>query len=258
VGRRGRGLGEFVNPGAIAIGPRGDIFIADITRRVQVFRKAAGGYLPVRSFRLEFAARDMCMIGSELFVHARAAASDDLIYAVDTAGHQTRSFGLLYRSPNRLINAFLPAGKIACAEREGIILYAPLGGVGELRGYSTKGQLLWVSTIKGYEPFDYVQPAGDVHKYGLILPKGGYHGVVSITYHPAGFFVVQVARYSGAIEGGGSKIERVYTFVVSARDGSGISLGDSVPPISALDRKTVLSLRNASYPTIEVRHLDGY
>ena len=256
LGRSGRGAGEYSDPRAISVSPTGDVFVGEVGRRLHVFKPRQAGHPTVRTFDADVAIQDMCFLGKTLFVHARPQEKNDLLYEVDSLGKVRKSFGELYRSPNRILNIEIARGAISCAVKEGVILYSPTAAVAELRAYGAEGTLRWVSAIRGYRSIEMLQPAGKPQNSRIRVPDGGAHRLERVVYHPDGFFVLQFSLVTMQSIRDGKGYVGLTTLIVSALDGSGVSIGDNLPLIAAIDNDVVWFVRNDSPPSLAAHRLD--
>lgn len=250
LGRSGRGPGEYVEPRAVALSPRGHVFIGDLTRRLLAYRRGPTGEIAGTSSSTEIAIEDLCVMGTEIMTHARSMTRKELVFVLDTNGKMLRSFGELYRSPNVRINTEIARGRIACAPREGIVLYVPNGSIPEVRGYEPSGRLRWVTSVSGFAPVDMIQPSGRPQAIRVSAPAGGFHRVHSVIYDGEGNFILQIAFNSAQTARRRHGFDTLYTFVLSAADGRGLMLSDDLPTIGALRRDFSITIDNGVQPVV--------
>src|SRR5690606_31962436 len=112
-------------------------------RRLNVFSRVGSGYRIRRSLRVDVAIRDMCFLGATLVAHAPATTDSHALAVLDTTGQVSSRFGPVYRSPNGLVNYTFAQGRIACDLDNGLIVYGPRAGIGEVRSYRRDGSPVW-------------------------------------------------------------------------------------------------------------------
>jgi hypothetical protein len=253
LGRAGRGPGEFFNPLSVAVDPEGRIYVADLAHAIQVFGPGPEGYRYLRTIQIEIAANAMCFLDTLLVVQGAHFGQDTILHVYDRTGRVLRSFGTLYRSPNRMLNYQFGAGRIACDPQRELVLYAPGGVIGEVRAYRTDGTLVWRTAMTGYR----VNRIEDYGDGGSRVTRGpdGVHSVHAFVLLPGRGLLVQLAfRTEEALR---DKIEftTLLTFLLDPATGRPRPLGTALPPVFAATAREAVLAFNDPVPRFEVRGL---
>lgn len=251
LGRAGRGPGEFTEPMAIALGRLNEVYVADAARRLLLFRPAGAGYRST-TIPLDFSPRDLCLLRGKLIVHGISLRTGSVLFAFDSANAVERTFGEIYRSPNNAINRELSQGKVACNDKVGVILFAPVTNLFELRAYQPDGKLRWISAVDGLTPIELAEVVGRAGSKLIRAPKEGFHRIHSAVAYPPNHFVVQIAFEAWADRPTRPEQRALYTLLIDARDGRGVFVGDSIPPIVAASDRAIIVMRNDPFPRLEV------
>lgn len=256
LGREGRGPGEFFHPVSLAVDDAGRIYVGDLARAIQVFGPSPSGYRYERTMQLvEIAARSMCFLDSLLVVQGSALGQEPILHVYDPSGRRLRSFGALYRSPNRLLNAQFAEGPIACDRQRGLVLYAPGGVIGEVRAYRTDGTLVWRTALTGY----HISRIEDYGSGGARVSRGpdGVHSVHAFVLLTGRGLLVQVAFRTEQALRDQIPFTTLQSFLLDPAAGRPLPLGTVLPPIFAASANDVALAFNDPVPRFEVRGLLG-
>lgn len=253
LGRAGRGPGEFSDPLSLAADTDGRLYVADLAHAIQVFAPGPAGYRYERTLHIEVAARGMCFLNGRLVVQGMKFGEDPILRAYDRSGRVVRSFGTLYRSPNRLLNYQFSEGRIACDAQRGLILYAPYDVVGEVRAYRADGTAVWRTLLTGYKVNRIEDYQGGVRVSGA----EGVHSVHTFTLLPGRGLLVQVAFQSEQALRDRIQFTTLHSFLFDPATGRPLPLGDALPPIVAAEGRNVVLAFDDPVPRFEVRTLQG-
>jgi hypothetical protein len=250
LGRAGRGPGEFTDPLSLAVDAEGRIYVADLAHAIQVFAPEPSGYRYLRTLRIEISANAMCFLDTLLVVQGARFGRDTILHVYDRSGHVLRSFGVLYRSPNQLVNYQFGAGRITCDGQRGLVLYAPGGAIGEVRAYRTDGTLVWRTTVTDYRINRIVDERGGT---GVHVSPDGVHSIHALTLLPGRGLLVQVAFRTPEALRVQVPFTTLHSFLLDPSIGRPVPLGTVLPPIFAARAGDVALAFNDPFPRFEVR-----
>ncbi len=244
-GRPGQGPGEFRGPRSLAVDASGRVYVGDISRQIHVFEPEPSGLQYRESLRTNVAPVDMCVLGNRLYVHGINLEENKIIHEYDLNGTHHSSFGAVYNSPNPLVNYQLSQGRIACSAADGMIVYVMGGGPGDVRGYTSTGDLKWLSLISDYQSIDYVETAtGD----RVTVPENGFHHLQYLTMGPTGNLVLQLAFVTRESREAKDEFASLHTFLFAPGSGRGMYVGDFLPTIMAAGGSSYIAVEHDPYP----------
>jgi hypothetical protein len=252
-GRLGTSAGEFARPLSMVMDSAGRLYVGDLSGRILVFKSIGGHYQLDRTLQVNVAPRDMCLLDGKLYLHGLSRDPELVIHVYDLGGRRLGSFGKVYKSPNTLINATLLDGHIACDPEDGLVFYAPKGGLGEIRAYDTRGREVWLTTIHGYRSSDIIETASG---FSVSLPESGYNWIHELTYFRGKGLLIQVAFALRADRMQGRDYRVLHTFLLSTKTGLGTFVSDSIWPIVSISPPYLVSSNIDPFPTIRVARLD--
>lgn len=255
LGRAGRGPGEFSDPLSLAVDAEGRIYVADLAHTIQVFGPGPSGYRYLRTIRIEISANAMCFLDTLLVVQGARYGHDTILHVYDRSGHVLRSFGALYRSPNRQMNYFFGAGRIACDEQRGLVLYAPSGVIGEVWAYRADGSLACRTTMAGYRVNRIEDPGNGGMQ--VTLSRDGIHSVHVFELVPGRGLLVQIAFRTREALQHQVPFTTLHSFLLDPATGRPLPLGTVLPPIFAVRAGDAVLAFNDPFPRFEVRALQG-
>jgi hypothetical protein len=254
LGRAGRGPGEFSDPLSLAVDAEGRLYVADLAHTIQVFGPSPSGYRYLRTIRIEISANAMCFLDTLLVVQGARFGQDTLLHVYDRSGHLLRSFGVLYRSPNQMVNYQFGAGRIACDGERGLVFYAPGGVIGEVRAYRTDGSLVWRTAVAGYRVNRIVDERGGTR---VDVSLEGVHSIHALTLVPGRGLLVQVAFRTLEALRDRVPFTTLHSFLLDPATGRPVPLGTVLPPIFAARAGDVALAFNDPFPRFEVRGVQG-
>ncbi len=249
VGGRGKGPGEFAGPTSIAVDGKQRLYVGDMTRVVHVFDWSDGRLKYKRMFRLRVEPRDMCFMRGHLLVHGLTLEDNRLIHVYDRDGSYERSFAVLYDSGNGLVDYKLSLGRIACLQSEGTVVYAPISVIPEIRGYSIRGDLLWVTRVLDYKPILFEEMPGGSR---ITVPGRGYHRILSLVSGGGGCLVLQIAFLSREGWQARREFTELYSFELAPASGTASSVHGINSPIRAISRSYYVSSTEDPYPRLVI------
>lgn len=252
AGGPGRGPGEFIAPLSLAVGPSGRIYAGDLGRSIHVFELEGDSLRYAETYSLPIAPKDLCRLENILVVHGASLEVQELLHVLDLDGEHLRSFGAVYESNNPAVRQRLSQGEIACLPAEESVLYAPGGVIAEIRAYTKRGDVRWITKVDGYRPVGFVELAGG--GWRVTIPRAGFHRMGGLVPAPAGEVVLQVAFVTreNTDSGVASAYERMFTFALDGATGEGALIDDALPLIGALDAETVVSVLPGPVPEITI------
>lgn len=252
-GRPGGGPMEFRSPEALERDRAGRLLVADRHNRIKVFESQGGSYVYARSIEVPLVPEDFCLLGDQVVV--QGVADDGFIHLYNGSGAHLRSFGRLYSSRNWLVRNQLSDGPIACVPEAGTVVtmfkYLPV-----VHGYGADGKLRWVSRLADFRPIRIVEGVSPRGQPRVTFDGGAPHDVAeSLAAAPGGLVVVQTARITPESVRANREYAELRTYVLSARTGEGVYVGNHLPRISAVDAARVLAGVNDPFPQVRILSL---
>lgn len=250
LGRAGRGPGEFSDPLSLAVDSRGALHVGDLRHSIQVFSHSTSGYRLERTLQVDVAVRGLCLLDSVMVIHGMQLRSASILHVYDRLGTRLRSFGVLYQSPNALVNHEFGAGRIACDSATGFVFYVPGGAIGEVRAYRLDGSLVWRTVLSGYRVNRIEDYRGGIR---IATNQAGVNFVRALTLLPGRGLLVQIAYRSAQALREGVDYTSLTSVLLDHVTGRPSALGTSLPPIVAATRGEVVLGYDDPAPRFEVR-----
>lgn len=230
IGGPGKGPGEFSIPRAMTADPSERIYVADEDRRIQRFRRAAGGWVYDTTLATQFFPADACFSGADLFVLGVFPGKSEVIHRLTQDGRPIGSFAIPYRTDEPTVRYLLNDGALACGE-DGV--YLALKYLPEVHRYSKDGELVWVARLERYEPLLVLQaPDGSVIS-GMDPDRGAVHELLSFVPFDSASLLLQLALQDRTSRQERRPYAAVETYVLSRQSGSGSYLGTGWPQVVA-------------------------
>jgi hypothetical protein len=253
IGRPGPGPGEFLHARALHVVDSTRVLVSDVGRRLHDFELGRSEARLRGSRQLTFVAEAACSLDRSLLLHARPTAVPHVFFLLNDSLRVQKSFGEVYRSPTRAVDAEILRGRVACASRESTLLYAPSSVLGELRAFDSKGTPRWTVVISDFTPIEMTERLGERRSVTVRVPESGYHRLHRLNYHPSGHFIAQYAFTTRADAIARKDYTRLYTLQIRAMDGRVSSLGEGVLPIAAISPSGAVAVsQNDPFPSVTV------
>lgn len=261
-GREGEGPGEFQYPAHLDLFGDETLIVAGRSGRVQFFESSGKTYERVGGFTVEFTPEDVCLLENTLYLHgALAEQADQSIHVYSRDGTRQRSFGPVYQSESEFIRQQISDGTVACDASTGTVVfaftYSPL-----LYGYSSEGDLQWTSRIRPFDPMPNEQGVSDQGTTSLLhRTEPGTHLMSGLIDVPGRGVIAQKTEFPP--EDTDRAAAPVYTYVISASDGTGSYVGKAeaggtaAGPITHVTLGHLLSARRAPFPKVDVYDAAG-
>ncbi len=253
VGRPGAGPGDLRAPSVLTVAHDRRLYVADRPTHIHVFDRIGGKYRFQRTVSIDVTTSDMCVMGDTLFVQGVKFGRNVILHKFDRDLHHVASFGSVYESGNAMVDWQTSSGRITCAEREQIVVYAPTSLLGEVRGFGTDGRLVWVTRLEGFRPIEvFVRPDGGRR---VTVPEQGYNRVRSVVYSGPDDVIVQVAYETRESQAAKKEFEQLVTIHLNPRSGQGSVLSRDFPLISKITSSLLVSQREDPFPSVGVQLL---
>lgn len=252
IGRSGEGPGEFRSPVALASdGAR--LYVLD-ARGLQIheYAVAEGDLEFVRSRRLPFTPRDLCVLEGRLYV--AMLHEGNTLHELSPEGEILRSFGepyLVTEVPpgpvGTILQEIMSVGFIACAEEARLVITLGFNGP-EVRAYSAEGELRWATTLSGHST---IRPRATNRGTVALEPDprtGGVHETVGLaTTHDR-----VLAQLVLTVAGTGDEERPVDTRVLSLATGEEVGETRELPRTTSVREGRYYAYRNDPYPQVVV------
>lgn len=255
VGRAGVGPGEFRYPAAIHLGGNGQLAAFDGLGRVTSYNITQNGIQYASDFGVDGTIFDGCIMNGLVYVHGMFLDQSQVIRVYTLHGTPVTSFAEIYPVPNRLIQAQLSRGKIACVEASGLVLVASLA-LPEVRAYDRNGTLMWWAAVQGFQPIELVQ----LRSGGSLLrvpPRGAHSTVALVASQDGSEVVLQVLFAHPNAPGQAAQSGRLQTFLIRGKEHGVTYLGDHVPRILHWSSRHVLTGETDSIPVVTLVRSNG-
>ena len=254
LGRRGQGPGEFRAPHSVLVTPSGEIWIADMQRRLTVFGPSSAGYKLARTIPTsEIGIRSMCLLGDELIANGVTMGDPYAIRVLDSQARTVRSFAKLYSSPNAMVNVQFSEGFIACDSTNDLIILASSAALGEIRAYRRDGQPVWRVVLEDVRTNVITDSEGG----GVRVQQSpnGAHALVSLNVVPQIGVVVQYGFRSAAQMAAKEGASDLITIIIDSRTGAAAISPTVLPRIGAVYGTRAIVFLEDPAPRLEIREL---
>lgn len=246
LGRPGGGPGEFRDPQGVDATHDGLVFVFDAFGRVTVFRSQPDSLYLFRTFEVGFRVYDGCVMQDHVFLHGADDADPSAIRKHTLDGRPVSSFGVAYKTDNPVVARQLSRGRIACVEREGLVLWAPTL-LPELHVYTAAGRLNWVVDLLGLRPIDLFEiPSGS----GMRIPDGGYHAAASVVADDALPLAFLSIAHLERDSTGRRRTTEFLTVLLCVPERKALSLGSVLPRIVASQAGNAFVAHSLPYPHV--------
>ncbi len=244
----GGGDGSLSLPAAMLLGSDDRLYVLDPRlQRVVSFTKTSHGMAASGSFRLDFAAHDMCTIGSRLYL--LGLREGHLIHSFTAGGRLVASFGAAEKPRHRILGPTLARGRLECIEKSRLIILQPQFS-GAVLAFSVRGTQVWTTELRGYRKMVIGEkPDGSVT---FAAPtRGVYHQPRAMLYLAPSYVAVQLGEYSATSR---SKREhrRLDTRLLDMRTGRELSSQTGLPILLAADSSRVWGMSTRTSRNVAV------
>lgn len=247
VGRLGSGPGEFRAAKALAITAQGVLFVADAPRRVHIFSDGADGFRYVRSAAIPMDPVDMCVMGEGLYMQGMSMTDSVVLHAFNLQVQPQRSFGVVYRSGEAVIDYQAGQGRLACVPSSDLLIMTPLSLLGEIRAYSADGTPRWVTRVDGMRPIGY---SSNGNSFTATVPEDGYHRFRAIVPDGNGHVWIQISEETAAGRRAFREYDKLYTLLVDVTSGSGFVASHSAPLLLRARASMTASCTEDPFPQV--------
>ena len=233
--------------------PNGEIWVADMQRRLTVFAPSADGYRLARTVPTEIGIRTMCFLGDELVVNGISLSDPYAIRVLDESARPIRAFGRIYQSPNAFVNYQFTEGLVACDSSNDIIVYASPATVGEVRAYRRDGRAVWRTVLEDVRTNVISETEGGGVK--VELSPNGAHSLLSLNVVPGIGILLQYDFRTPAQMAAREPAGEILTIVLDPKTGAAALSSVSWPRLGAVSGNRALALFEDPAPRIEIREL---
>jgi len=230
------------------------LLVADLTRQIHVFKPVADSFEYVRSIGIGVSAQGMCVLGGTVVVHGLLLERPEALHEFTLEGVLLRTFGVVYKSPSPIINYTLSKSRLACNAGRGLIILAPIGGIGEVYAFDTLGSRVWATKVNGFRPTDLIEVANG---YGVQIPETGFHSIRAVVLLNERDLLVQVAFKTRESTVRADEFAALHSFILSSLDGRGRYLGAWLPPVGAAGSGYRIAVSADPYPSIALDSVLG-
>lgn len=251
LGAPGEGPNEFQYPNAVTALSRSEILISDSRGRgISLVNRSDSGWAITEKIQIDLLPLDICSNDSGVYVHGfRMDGSGRVLHVYDHDLNRGDSFGEVYQGPDPSINRNLSRGHISCVP-EGVLLASE--GLGEVRHYSTSGELEWASRFNGFRAIPYIRQEEEGRTLNPI-PEAGGQFIVSLETIGQDAVLVQIATVTREGREEGRRFDGLDTYLLSSTDGRLITrINEFEWIVEGASRGTLVGARSDPYPQVGV------
>ncbi len=254
VGQSGTGPSDFQTPVALAVGPKDELAIADLSRRIQFFERKGGKYVLTRTLTPNLSIRALCFVKGKLVVNGRIPGDPRVLRVVNVeTGAIESSFGAIYRSSNQLIDLMLTEGMLACDNAQERIVFATNSGLGEIRAYDLKGNQMWFSYISDFMSNKLIEQG--TSGYQVESSPTGVNALHSLVIIPGVGIAAQYSHRSRQELKDREGAKATYTVVFDSRSGRARISSFRYPVLGAVRNHFVAAVSDDPFPQVHVMRL---
>lgn len=249
-GGAGQGPKEFMAPMGMALGPDGEIIVADGSRHVKIFEPQDATYGLKTLVTLDYNPDDVCLIDDRFYVrgfHRSDDGKETMIHAYSMSGDLLYSFGGGYRAPHPSIRAMMSRGEaMACSEEANTVMIL-FEFLPTIYGFAPDGSLKWTVKLGDFAATTITEMLSDNGHPALRYskPEPGDVFVRHMAAFPRGEVAIQLIR-------AGSRPYFYDTYLLSAQDGRGFRLEEFFPLLFGGASGQVLVGASVPFPQVKV------
>lgn len=247
-GRQGGGPGEFRRPTALFVNARDEVVVADVARRLHVFRRDGDAVGYSHTISVEASPNDVCATQHSYVLQVNSPDTIDVVQLYTPDGELEHTFGRIYVTDNALVRHALSEGYIACGE-EDVVYLAPASGIADVRSHDREGIGRWATVIEGYTP---IRIVADAQGMGVQLPEDGFHRTESLIALPGGRVLLQIAHVENNGSGSAGAPTKLYSLLFRGADGHLLCASTRLPRVIAAAPETIVTATAGIVPRIEV------
>lgn len=251
LGAPGEGPNEFQYPNAVTVLSPSEILISDSRGRgISLVNRSDSGWAITEKIQIDLLPLDICSNDATVYVHGfRMDGSGRVLHVYDHDLNLENSFGGVYEGPDPSINRNLSRGHISCVP-DGV-LYAS-EGLGEVRRYSTSGELEWATRFDGFRAIPYIRLEEEGRTLNPI-PEAGGQFIVSLETIGQDAVLVQTATVTREGREEGRRFDGLETYLLSSTDGRLIArINEFEWIVEGASRGTLVGARSDPYPQVGV------
>lgn len=250
VYRRGSS-GQIFFPASLEVDSSGRIIFADRSNGVRIFERTGKTHRVSTTLPSSLEIHEVCVSEDVLHIHGFNPDNHHAINRVSLLGNTLNSFGAIYSSSSPLVHRILGMGQIACMDSK--IIYAP-NYLPVIYSYSPTGDMQWAVKIPDFQTLEIIEKGSEVSMDIFAKP---HDQIVRIVPIPEAQIIVQIASFtpeglSTAKRGRKVGHDALRTYLMSARTGEAIFVGDTVPQIYAVTEDRVYIARRHPSPQVSV------
>jgi hypothetical protein len=256
VGGPGAGPGEFRQPlGAVLRESDGLIVVADVMRKLEVFRPVSGEVEHVGTYSIDFSATALCSMGDTVVGYGWAPREDGgplRLLGKDFTPHSR--IGDVYQSTNRMVDQSVARYRILCDAERSQILLAPRAGLPELYLVGTAG----AGSIAGIIQWtDFLGPLVSIDSTGFsIAPNpAGIHRLHTLSLVGRDHALVQYGLVAPEEMRDPEAFSMLYTFLVDLAEFRVVGRSTALPPLVMINESFAMELIGGDWPAVGVRSL---
>lgn len=255
-GGSGRGPNEFLAPEAIAIDIQGRVLVADRGNQVKVFERRGTTFQYVSRIQVKFVPEDMCVLDDWIYVQGFRQENQKTVHGYRLAGGETLSFGPTYSSPNWLVRSQLSDGSIACNPDVDAVVFA-FELFPYILAYGQDGHRRWLTRLEEFTVMTITQAVEPDGQPSVTLHGGVFNTIGNLLAGPGETVIVQVRGHDESSMRERREYATLRTYVLSARTGEGMYVGDRLPIIGVIAGDRVYAAQNDPFPQVVILEQGG-
>jgi len=254
-GRKGRGPGELVNADRIITSSR-KLLALDLFFDLKSYRFESGEYSYDSTLETGLIPSSFCISGDELFLQSMPIGEQLLterpnsitVFRIENYETALRSFGSYYQSESLLAVQSMSAGAIACGQKsDQIFHYKRLLNL--VYSYDKSGEISWITRLDNFQFMRILETPDRIGGDPNHLQEE-FDLIKNLIVLNSDYLLVQVENRK--LNGGENQKITLHSYLLDNNNGSGVYIGDNLPPILAATENRLTFLKEYDYPHIRI------
>jgi len=254
-GRKGRGPGELVNADRIITSSR-KLLALDLFFDLKSYRFESGEYSYDSTLETGLIPSSFCISGDELFLQSMPIGEQLLterpnsitVFRIENYETALRSFGSYYQSESLLAVQSMSAGAIACGQKsDQIFHYKRLLNL--VYSYDKSGEISWITRLDNFQFMRILETPDRIGGDPNHLQEE-FDLIKNLIVLNSDYLLVQVENRK--LNGGENQKITLHSYLLDNNNGSGVYIGDNLPPILAATENRLAFLKEYDYPHIRI------
>lgn len=257
ITREGRGPGELTNPSSIEVQDN-QAYILDDQFNIKTFSLEDEEFEYSNTISTGFPPIDFCLMDDQIFVKSITVMDNSSldnknnIFAYEQGDYAKplNNFGTQYKSNSwhAIFSMSIGAG-IGCNSKTDIIIQY-FQSLNLLYAYNKDGMLLWLSRLEDFNFLKIIEVPGRSMGPDPNNLQGNFDSLENVIALGEDFFLVQVANKTMTKDG--ARKNRIKTFIINNKDGSGFYIKKELPFILSLTDSKIAFYSETEFPIVTI------